>query len=161
MQNKQAGGIVSFIIVLVALAGLLAGGLYLSKQQGRTARDNDTSTPQVATNQNEDERQDQQQGAQNRDNGTEQETPAPAAPQQNTQTPPTNQQNQRQNQPQTSPSTTSPGADRVANTGPSDTLPSTGPSETVAVTLGLFALVFTGYRLAQSRRALRRSALRQ
>ena len=49
MRNKQAGGIVSFIIVAVALAGLLAGGLYLSKQQGRAARENDTSTPQVST----------------------------------------------------------------------------------------------------------------
>ena len=89
MKNKQAGGIVSFIIVTVALAGLLAGGLYLSKQQGRTARDNDTSTPQVATNNgNEQNNATNQQGKGDSDAKEEQDkpadTPAPA-PQQNTQ----------------------------------------------------------------------------
>ena len=153
MKNKQAGGIVSFIIVAVALAGLLAGGLYLSKQQWRTARDNDTSTPQVSTNQNNDqakktdEQKDDTSGAGDRQNDP--------APQQNTQ----GSTGQNQNQP--APTTPAPGSDRVANTGPSAELPSTGPTETAAVSLALGVLVFAGYRALQSRRALRRSALRQ
>ena len=157
MKNKQAGGIVSFIIVTVALAGLLAGGLYLSKQQGRTARDNDTSTPQVATNNgNEPNNATNQQGKGDSDAKEEQDkpadTPAPA-PQQNT------QGTGNQNQP--APSTSTPGSDRVANTGPSEQLPSTGPGETAAVSLALGSLVFTGYMALQSRRTVRRSALRQ
>lgn len=47
MNNKQTGGIVSFVVVGVVLAGLLAGALYLSKQQGREAR-TDTPAPQIA-----------------------------------------------------------------------------------------------------------------
>lgn len=153
MKSKQAGGIVSFIIVAVALAGLLAGGLYLSKNQGRTARDNDTSTPQVATpNQEEQKPQDQQATPK------EGEQAAPATPS----TPPTNNnQNQQATPQQPAPSTSQPQRDRVANTGPSEELPATGPGETAAVTLAVSILAFTGYRLLQSRRSLRRSALQQ
>lgn len=158
MKSKQAGGIVSFIIVAVALAGLLAGGLYLSKQQGRTARDNDTTTPQVTTTEGS-EQSNEEKGTENTEEGAA-EQPA----QTNTGT----AQNQPQATPNTSagrgsatPSNGSARTDRVATTGPSESIPSTGPTETVAVTLGLAALVFTGYRFAQSRRALRASALRQ
>ena len=154
MKSKQAGGIVSFIIVAVALAGLLAGGLYLSKQQGRTARDNDTSTPQVTTTEGN-ERSNEEKGT-----DTTEEGAADQSPQSNTGT--------TQDQPQTAPAGRGSAApnsnsrtDRVASTGPSETLPSTGPAETTAVSLALAGLVFTGYRFVQSRRALRASALRQ
>ena len=158
MKSKQAGGIVSFIIVAVALTGLLAGGLYLSKQQGRTARESDTSTPQVTTVQGDNKQNTEEKGS----NATEEETAQPA-PQTNSGT--------AQNQPQPAPSnsgnrgaatpnSTNTRTDRVATTGPSS-VPATGPTETAAVGLGLGALVFTGYRFAQSRRALRTSALRQ
>ena len=154
MKSKQAGGIVSFIIVAVALAGLLAGGLYLSKQQGRTARDNDTSTPQVTTTEGN-ERSNEEKGT-----DTTEEGAADQSPQSNTGT--------TQDQPQTVPAGRGSAApkgnsrtDRVASTGPSETLPSTGPAETTAVSLALAGLVFTGYRFVQSRRALRASALRQ
>ena len=154
MKSKHAGGIVSFIIVAVALAGLLAGGLYLSKQQGRTARDNDTSTPQVTTTEGN-ERSNEEKGTDSTDEGA-----ADQSPQSSTGT--------TQNQSQTAPAGRGSAApngnsrtDRVASTGPSETLPSTGPAETTAVSLALAGLVFTGYRFAQSRRALRASALRQ
>lgn len=154
MQNKQAGGIVSFIIVLVALAGLLASGLYLSKQQGRTARDNDTSTPQVATPDTNEE-----EAGRPEDEGTGANE---GTPQQNPQGTAENRQEQPQSTPgATSPGTTAPRTDRVANTGPSAEIPSTGPTETVIVTLALGTLVFTSYRLVDSRRSLRRSALRR
>lgn len=154
MQNKQAGGIVSFIIVLVALAGLLAGGLYLSKQQGRTARDNDTSAPQVA---NPDTNEEETGRPEDEAAGTNEDTP-----QQNPQDTTENREEQPQAAPGTSnPGTTAPRTDRVANTGPSTEIPSTGPTETIIVTLALGTLVFTGYRLVDSRRTLRRSALRR
>lgn len=151
MSNKQAGGIVSFIIVAIALAGLLAGGLYLSKYQGRVARDNDTSTPQVATPNQEEQKKEEPTTPGNN------EQPGTTAPS----TPPTNNQNQQTTPPQPAPSTSQPQRDRVANTGPSEELPVTGPGETAAVTLAVSALAFTGYKLFQSRRGLRRSALQQ
>lgn len=153
MKNKQAGGIVSFIIVALVLAGLLAGGLYLSKYQGRVTRENDTRTPQVTT-QNEDENKQENPGA----SGSNNEETGTASPS----TPPANQPAPQQPAPrQPAPSTPQPQRDRVANTGPSDTLPATGPGETAAVTLAVSVLAFTGYKLFQSRRSLRRSALHQ
>lgn len=157
MRNKQAGGIVSFIIVAVALAGLLAGGLYLSKQQGRAARENDTSTPQVSTTDTK-EKTDEKKN----ESGAERDE-AQQAPQGNSET------RQEQSRPATN-DTPSGGAttpnngntrtDRVATTGPS-TVPSTGPTETAIVSLALGVIVFTAYRFVQSRRTLRASALRQ
>lgn len=151
MRNKQAGGIVSFIIVAVALAGLLAGGLYLSKQQGRTARDADTSTPEVTTT--------EQKGTEN----TEEEAakPTPEANAGTAQNQPQSTPNTPPNQRTTPPTSNNPRTDRVASTGPSEAIPSTGPTETIAVSLGLGTLVFTVYRFTQSRRALRTSALRR
>lgn len=151
MKNKQAGGIVSFIIVAVVLVGLLAGGLYFSKRQARLAHDSDTSTPKVSTTQTSKQEEKKHQSGTNTSNGS---NDAATKPQSST----------SQNQPQAAPSTSTPKApssNRVANTGPSEGLPSTGPTETAAVTLALGALVFTGYQLQQSRRKLRRSALRR
>lgn len=157
MKSKQAGGIVSFIIVAVALAGLLAGGLYLSKQQGRTARDNDTSAPKVATS------EDKQQATDEKDSEAPKEGSAQQAPQAKpgtAQNQPQAAQNNAGSRGAVTPNSSSTRTDRVANTGPSS-VPSTGPTETAAVGLALGALVFTGYRFAQSRRSLRDSALRQ
>ena len=150
MHSNQRGGIVSFIIVAVALAGLLGGALYFSKQQGREARDA-TPAPQIS------EREDTPAN-------TDDDQPAANAPQSGTtQTPNTSGTQNQQPQSQTSPSTRTPaaGADRVANTGPSQELPSTGPAETAAVVVGLSALTFAGYMLVSSRRGLRHSALRK
>ena len=151
MRNKQAGGIVSFIIVAVALAGLLAGGLYLSKQQGRTARDNDTSTPQVSITETKDK--------------TEEQKSTPPADQEESQQAPQGSTGSRQEQPRPTTNNATNGTstpnnrtDRVATTGPS-TVPSTGPTETVVVSLALGVIVFTSYRFVQSRRTLRASAL--
>lgn len=154
MYNNQRGGIVSFIIVAVALAGLLGGALYFSKQQGREARDA-TPAPQIS------------QRDESKEETTKDEQPAENAPQsgtpQNNQAPTQPAAQNQQSQGATSPSTRTPsaGADRVANTGPSQDLPATGPAETTAVVLGLAALTFAGYMLLSSRRGLRRSALRK
>ena len=155
MKNKQAGGIVSFIIVAVALAGLLAGGLYLSKHQGRVARDTDTSVPQVTTKKSNEQATKEKSEDKTKDSAPQQQSSTGTAQTQ---------------QPAATPSTSGGGTptsgsssgrtDRVANTGPSS-VPSTGPTETLAVSLALGALVFTGYRFLQSWHAFRNSALRQ
>lgn len=150
MYSNQRGGVVSFIIVAVALAGLLGGALYFSKQQGREARDA-TPAPQIT------EREDVPAN-------TKDEQPAENTPQNGTaQTPNTPGAQNQQPQSQTTPSTRTPaaGADRVAGTGPSQQLPSTGPAETTAVVVALSALTFAGYMLVSSRRGLRHSALRK
>lgn len=157
MQSKQAGGIVSFIIVAVALAGLLAGGLYLSKQQGRTARDNDTSAPEVSVTETKEEPA--EEGASDAAGEATQQQ-APQANQEATQNSSQPTQNTPSNRGDSAAGAATGRTDRVATTGPS-TVPSTGPTETAVVSVGLAALVFTGYRFALSRRALRASALRQ
>ncbi|MEO5499098.1 MAG: hypothetical protein ABIR46_01200 [Candidatus Saccharimonadales bacterium] len=152
MKNNQAGGIVTFLVIALALAGLLAGGLYASKQMGRADRTNDTSTPQVTQNEDKTQSEDEEDVAQR-----EQDEAAPS-----TTTP------KADNTPESKPTTTPPASapptaatptDRVANTGPSDTLPATGPAETTAAVFVLSGLTFALYRHAQSRRHLRRNAL--
>lgn len=156
MKNNQAGGVVSFIIVALVLAGLFAGGLYWSKQQGREARENTQSQP-VATSdkqkQSDAKKEDSQSkpdasAGQNNTQGSTQgtannsATPKPAAPP---------AQNSRQA-----------GSRGVAVTGPSGDggeIPATGPAETVATTFGLAVIAFTLYRLVHSRRSVRQSAL--
>lgn len=150
MHSNQRGGIVSFIIVAVALAGLLGGALYFSKQQGREARDA-TPAPQISEREDAPTTTKDDKPAENtQDSGT-------------TQAPNTSGTQNQSPQSQTTPSTRTPaaGADRVANTGPSQDLPSTGPAETTAVVAGLSALTFAGYMLISSRRGLRHSALRK
>lgn len=156
MQSNQRGGIVSFIIVAVALAGLLGGGLYLSKQQARQARDEPgTNVPQVTTEQKQTETGTPEAGKPDNESGTaeEQQSPTPApSPSPN----PTEQPSSPQPQPQSQPQT-----DRVATTGPSESLPATGPADTAVYMLALAVLAFAGYRHLQSRRLVRQAALRQ
>lgn len=144
MNNSQAGGIVTFVVIGLVLAGLLGGGLYASKQMGRADRTNDSSTPQVAQNEDNTQSEDEEAAA-----GRDSDETAPA-----TTTP----------KPETKPAPTTPApttpTNRVATTGPSDTLPATGPAETGAAVFVLGGLTFAFYRHAQSRRELRRNALR-
>lgn len=151
MSNKQAGGIVSFVVIGLVLAGLLGGGLYLSKQQARQARDSDTTTPQVTVNEKETETESGAAGAdEERDvpaTTTPQTTPKPAAP-----------------APQNRPEASAPAigsTNRVATTGPSDSIPATGPKETAAVVSALVVITFAGYRFVDARRDFLRAALRR
>ena len=153
MHHNQRGGIVSFIIVGVVLAGLLGGALFFSKQQGRQARDA-TPAPQIAKNSDN-----------SSDSTKKDDKPAETAPKIDT---------TKSDQPATTavpttpkpatptaPATSSTSTDRVANTGPSAELPSTGPAETTAVVIALGALTFAGYKFMTARRSLRASALRK
>lgn len=156
MISNQRGGIVSFGIVAVVLVGLLAGGLFLSKNQARVARDTDTTTPQVATPKTSDK---STKDATKSDNespaSTAEPKPAtPAAEPAPTVAPAA--------QPVLTPTPATPAATtQVASTGPSAELPATGPADAAIVTLALSALAFTGYRLRESRRGVQRAALRR
>jgi hypothetical protein len=154
MVNKQRGGIVSFVVVGVVLAGLLAGGLYLSKQQGREAR-TDVPAPQVAerdtdreepaspTVRDETRPAETSEGAQNSGRDTAPATSQPSG----TGTTRTDQRTDQR-------------TDHVANTGPSD-IPATGPAETMVTVIALVGLTFAAHRHFGSRRSRRAAALRQ
>lgn len=148
MRNQQAGGVVSFIIIAVALTGLLVGGLYLSKNQGRAARNSDTSTPQVTAPAKQEQRTEKEPTKEPAPEAKPAPTPAKPAPQ----TPATSSQRSATGQ-QTTPQ------NRVANTGPSDTLPATGPAQTSATFLALAVLTFASYRFILARRDRRAAAL--
>lgn len=143
MQSRQSGGIVTFAIVAVVLAGLLAGGLYMSKQQGRVATNGGPTQSQPAPN---DQTARPETAKQN--NGAPAAPAKPSEPEQSKPAPSTQP-------PQTSSTSTS---QPVASTGPTE-VPSTGPTETALVSGVFGVLAFAGYRLAVSRRGLRRSAL--
>jgi FtsZ-interacting cell division protein ZipA len=151
MNSKQAGGIVSFVVIGLVLAGLLGGGLYFSKQQARQARDSDTTTPQVTVNEKETETESGAAGTdEERDvpaTTTPQTTPKPATPA------------PQAAQPQRQPATDT--TNRVATTGPSDSIPATGPKETAAVISALAVITFAGYRFVDARRGFLRAALRR
>ena len=148
MKSNQSGGVVSFVVVTLALIGLLAGGLYLSKSQARQARDNGDATPQVVTDTSKDESKSEDKASQE------------AAPKENdkdTQTAPTTGDTRQQDSGR---STATPSTDRVANTGPSSEIPATGPADVVAYTFALGSLAFTSTYLIRSRRLVRASALK-
>lgn len=153
MQNNQRGGIASFVIVTVALAGLLVGALYFSKQQGRTARDN-APAPQVTQRDEsaQEETADDQPAADNGDTSEQSPDTNGAAPAGEEAAPTSGD---------SSTSQPSGGTDRVATTGPSDDIPATGPTETVVSIVAASGLAFAIYKLAGSRRGLRSSALRK
>ena len=175
MSNKQSGGVVSFIIVAIALAGLLASGLYYSKHQARIARENDTSQPQVQAPAETPVKNEQTKPEEKKDENKDKPVATAPTQQQNNQTQPKAQNStpsdttkpkpetkpgsgsSRQEAPKTTPTT---GPSSLANTGPSE-LPETGPADALASILALAGLTFVGYRLSQSHRNLRRSALKQ
>jgi hypothetical protein len=153
MQNNQRGGIASFIIVAIVLAGLFAGALYMSKQQGRQARD-DTPAPQIAKT--DDTTQDK-----TKEESTDTSGQTDAPKENGTVGTGENQQagqTERSDVPNPTTNTAS-GTDRVASTGPSENLPATGPTETAATIAVVGILTFATYLAMSSRRALRSSAL--
>jgi hypothetical protein len=146
MINKQAGGIVSFVIVGVMLAGLLGAGLYFGKNMGREARNAAENTAQVAGGAKEaveekvtEEKNEEKAEVKKEAAGT----PAP----------------QTQGTSSTRTNTPSANTGAVASTGPSDSVPATGPAETFATVAALSGLTFAGYMYSSARRGVRSSAL--
>lgn len=150
MQSNQRGGIASFIVVTLVLVGLLAGGLYLSKTQARQARDTAGSSGQVAEEapkKSAETPADDTSGEQG--TTTEESTPSASKPEQGSETP------------AAKPAPAAPSTNRVANTGPSESIPATGSGDVFAYLVGLVALVYTSYQLVQSRRLVRENALKR
>jgi len=123
-KNGQRGGILTFVLIGVGLLLLLAGGIYVSKNQARHAATTGAPTPQIT--------QSPEQKGENKDEKKDADKPAPKPEQsqpstRGEQTPPAQQ-----------PSTgTQP---NIANTGPS-AIASTGPTETLITAVALGAVV--------------------
>ena len=131
---QERGGVVSFIIITLALAGLLAGGLYLSKHQARIARDTGSSNVTVNEPGTSGEAGKTESGSETSSGtaGSSDETQAPATGAGHTSS--------------------------VATTGPS-TVAASGPTDVLVTTIGLMVLTATSYTFVASRRSLVRSAL--
>lgn len=155
MKNNQAGGIVGFVVIGLILVGLFAGGLYFSKSQGRVARENDTTTPQVATEQKPEQKSEESAKPEPK---KQEATPAPT---ESSQTAPVGSTSQPTQNSTSRPATTPQATNQVATTGPSDQLPATGPGETFATIIVLAILSFTTFKFVRSRRDLLHSALRR
>ena len=169
MENRryEQGGVVSFLVIALALSALLIGGIFLMKNQARSARE----TNQVAVNEPQSEEQseapaeEEDKTSATEGQPTEGQDPTPA---------PTNNQNPTPatpSQPAT-PAPTSTSApttgttNRVATTGPSygeeatGTLPSTGLEDAIAPLFAIGGLGTGLYLYAESQRKMRTSALK-
>lgn len=131
---QERGGVVSFIIITLALAGLLAGGLYLSKHQARVARDTGSSTATVSEPETSGETGTAESGN---------ETSAGSDTSSST---------------SQTPAAGTGHTSSVATTGPS-TVAASGPTDVLVTTIGLMVLTATVYTFVASRRSLVRSAL--
>jgi len=152
-SGRQTGNVIAFIIVGIALAGLLAGGIYISKQQGRVASRTDTVSVDTSGESSKTGEEKTQEGA----------TPPAQQPAQTPQQPA-----QTTPQPQSAPpvATTGPSGDasstpqpQVPHTGPSS-IASTGPADGVlpAITFGLLTIGLLSY--LRSSRTYRSTALK-
>lgn len=147
-SGRQSGNVIAFIIVGIALAALLAGGIYASKQQGRVASRADTVAVNTEdSSKNESEAQEKSEAPKDESsqsqNTQQSQNPAPAAPANNN----SNSGSGSASQPQ------------VPHTGPSS-IASTGPEDGIlpAVTFGLLTIGVISY--VRSQRSLRSSALK-
>jgi len=147
-RDNQRGGIVVFAVIGVLLVGLLAGALYVGKQQAELAKKGAPAPIAVDTEKEATEAAKGTEETPKEEAGTK-PTPAPAKPSPQTQAPAT-------------PANPAPAAPRVAtvpNSGPSEPLPSTGPAD-VFLSIGvIMAISFIGLAFIQSNLRLRRSAL--
>lgn len=148
IQDKERGGIVVFAIVGVLLAGLLIGGLYLSKNQARIARDNESPTVAIDTAK-EAEEAEEKSPATTKDETKNTPAPAPStpAPKPDTSTKPA------------TPAAPSVPSTRLPTSGPSSAVPATGPADTFLGIVVVTTITFVSFVFFQSNSRLRRSAL--
>ncbi len=132
-HTQERGGVVSFIIITLALAGLLAGGLYLSKHQARVARDTGSTNVSVKEPETSGEAGTTENGSAN---SSDEDASSTAQ----------------------SPAASTGHTSSVATTGPSSVAAS-GPTDVFVTTVGLMVLTATTYTFVASRRSLVRSAL--
>lgn len=140
-RDNQRGGIVAFAIIGILLAGLLAGGLYISKQQARIAQENTPPPIAIDTEKEANETEDTLGGPKKDESETS--TPPPA-----TTTP----------KPATGSTPSTPRVS-VPVSGPSEPLPSTGPSDIFLSAFAAMAITFVSLLFVRSSARLRHSAL--
>lgn len=146
-QSKESGGIISFVIVSLALAGLLLGGLYYSKQTAQSAGTNTNSTIEIAKD-NAVDKSSSNEPAKSAEEST------PAAPSDSPSTPAQTTPPSRTETP------AGPNQPKIGVTGPSQ-VAETGPADTLMTLIVLSGLAFAGSKAIQAHRRVTRSALNQ
>lgn len=147
-SGRQSGNVIAFIIVGIALAALLAGGIYASKQQGRVASRADTVAVNTEdSSKNESENQEKSEAPKDESsqsqNTQQSQNPAPAAPANNNSTSGSGASSQGE----------------MPHTGPS-TIASTGPADGLVATAALGLLTVGTISYVRSQRSFRSSALK-
>lgn len=173
MQDRryEQGGVVSFVIVAVALAALLVGGLWWAKMQRSQTTAVNQPTSQVAKTQDEkpnpavsaeDEAESSDgssEKASNSSQNTNSETTATTSAPASEQSSETSSTSNASTTPSVATETES--SPSVASTGPAaSVIPSTGPTDVLAVLAALGAVSFGIYAYVQSSKRVRASALK-
>lgn len=165
-SDRQRGGILAFIIVGLALAVLLGGAIYASKQQGRVA--SQASTVAVDT-QKEGDNTDKTSDTSSQNNTNKDESSQGTSNTENSGSSDSSSQSTQQASPSTSQSgsSTQNSQDNVASTGPSSVastgpsnIASTGPSDIIVPGLGVALLAGGIISYRRSASAVRSRALR-
>lgn len=145
-RDNQHGGIVVFAVIGVLLVGLLAGALYMGRQQARIAEENTPAPIAIDTEKDATD-------------ATGEEKPAAAPAKDESETKPAPAPTPKPQTPVTTPTPAAPRVATVPTSGPSEALPSTGPSDTLLSVGIIVAISFVGFAFVQSNARLRRSAL--
>ena len=160
-ETYSGGSIVSFIVVGVVLAAVLAGGIYFLTQRSEQAR-RDTAIAQVEENQ-EDENANGEvtmPGGSSEDEGEEEPSPYPASDKGEATTDDEAATTEAESgeatteSDETAENTESDDSGVAATTSGDDdtTLPETGPGETVATMVVVMAVTFAGVAFVRSQR---------
>lgn len=159
-ETYSGGSIVSFIVVGVVLAAVLAGGIYFLTQRSEQAR-RDTAIAQVEENQDDENANGEvtMPGGSSEDEGEEEPSPYPASDEGEATTDDEAATTEAESDEATTESdetaenTESDDSGAAATGGDDDTaLPETGPGETAATMIVVMAVTFAGVAFARSQR---------
>lgn len=152
-QSRESGAIVGFIVVLLVLLGLMAGGFWFIKNRHDVAANTQTATNEVKEDNKKPAEDNKPANSDNKpQDGNTEPQGEPATPKPDTSTqdnnPPTPPASNNP-APVVTPETPSPST--VAHTGPSH-IASTGPEDVLGNAFLLSSLVIVGHIYRQSRR---------
>ena len=148
-QSRESGAVLGFVLVLLVLAGLLAGGLWFIKYRADIAGKVDTVSKQVKDKAVDTKTKTEEKAAETKKDDTQSQT-STTQPSGQSQT----QQQGTTSSSTSSASTQSANPSAVASTGPSH-IASTGPGDVLMNAYLLGSLVIVGYLYRQSRSVTR------
>lgn len=156
-QSRESGAVLGFVLVLLVLAGLLAGGLWFIKYRADIAGRVDTVSKQVKDKAADTKTKTEEKAAETKKDDTQSQTSTtqPSGQSQTQQQGTTSPSTPAQTAPSTSSaSTQSANPAAVASTGPSH-IASTGPGDVLMNAYLLGSLAIVGYLYRQSRSVTR------